>query len=44
MTGNSTPSVVVTGGSGPSGIAVARALAQAGFAVYTVGSDKERRR
>jgi 3-oxoacyl-[acyl-carrier protein] reductase len=42
MTGSSTPSVVVTGGSGPSGIAVARALALAGFAVYTVGSDKER--
>jgi 3-oxoacyl-[acyl-carrier protein] reductase len=42
MTGSITPSVVVTGGSGPSGIAVARALAQAGFAVYTVGSDKAR--
>lgn len=42
MTGNSTPTVVVTGGSGPSGIAVARALARAGFAVYTVGSDKDR--
>ena len=34
--------VLVTGGSGPSGIAAARALLQAGFAVFTVGSDKAR--
>jgi NADP-dependent 3-hydroxy acid dehydrogenase YdfG len=41
--GNSQPlRVLVTGGSGPSGIAAARALLQAGYAVYTVGSDKER--
>lgn len=42
MTDGSVPKVLVSGGSGPSGIAVARALAQAGFAVYTVGSDKGR--
>ena len=42
MTERSIPNVLVTGGSGPSGIAVARALAQAGFAVYTVGSDRDR--
>lgn len=35
-------SVLVTGGSGPSGIAAARALRQAGFRVFTVGSDKTR--
>ena len=34
--------VLVTGGSGPSGIAAARALMEAGFAVFTVGSDKTR--
>jgi NADP-dependent 3-hydroxy acid dehydrogenase YdfG len=42
MTERSIPNVLVTGGSGPSGIAVARALAQAGFTVYTVGSDRDR--
>lgn len=34
--------VLVTGGSGPSGIAAARELLQAGFTVFTVGSDKAR--
>jgi len=34
--------VLVTGGSGPSGIAVARALHRAGFRVFTVGSDSTR--
>ena len=34
--------VLVAGGSAPSGIAVARALAQAGLTVYTVGSDSTR--
>lgn len=34
--------VLVAGGSAPSGIAVARALAQAGCTVYTVGSDPDR--
>ncbi|WP_410557486.1 SDR family NAD(P)-dependent oxidoreductase [Arthrobacter globiformis] len=34
--------VLVTGGSGPSGIAAARALLRAGFTVFTVGSDKAR--
>lgn len=34
--------VLVTGGSSPSGIAVARALYQAGFRVFTVGSDRTR--
>ncbi|MFC7849045.1 SDR family oxidoreductase [Arthrobacter sp. NPDC057388] len=34
--------VLVTGGSGPSGTAAARALLQAGFTVFTVGSDKAR--
>ncbi len=34
--------VVVTGGSGPSGIAAARALHEAGHTVFTVGSDKKR--
>src|SRR5919205_1341004 len=34
--------VLVTGGSGPSGIAAARALLQAGFTVFTVGSDRAR--
>jgi NADP-dependent 3-hydroxy acid dehydrogenase YdfG len=34
--------VLVTGGSGPSGIAVAKALRQAGFRPFTVGSDRQR--
>lgn len=34
--------VVVTGGSGPSGIAAARALRAAGHTVFTVGSDGPR--
>ncbi|HEX9228369.1 MAG TPA: SDR family oxidoreductase [Arthrobacter sp.] len=34
--------VVVTGGSGPSGIAAARALRNAGHTVFTVGSDGPR--
>ena len=34
--------VLVTGGSGPSGIAAARALRRAGHAVFTVGSDGPR--
>ncbi|MET3811094.1 SDR family oxidoreductase [Arthrobacter sp. UYEF3] len=34
--------VLVTGGSGPSGIAAARALHDAGYTVFTVGSDKPR--
>lgn len=34
--------VVVTGGSGPSGVAVARALHKAGHTVFTVGSDGPR--
>ncbi|MEO5780056.1 SDR family oxidoreductase [Arthrobacter oryzae] len=34
--------VVVTGGSGPSGIAAARALRDAGHTVFTVGSDGDR--
>ncbi|KQN86470.1 SDR family oxidoreductase [Arthrobacter sp. Leaf69] len=34
--------VVVTGGSGPSGIAAARALRNAGHTVFTVGSDRPR--
>lgn len=34
--------VLVTGGSGPSGVAVAGALRRAGFAVFTVGSDEAR--
>ena len=34
--------VVVTGGSGPSGIAAARALRKAGHTVFTVGSDQSR--
>lgn len=34
--------VVVTGGSGPSGIATARALHEAGHTVFTVGSDGDR--
>lgn len=42
MTAGNGLTVVVTGGSGPSGIAVAGALRRAGFAVFTVGSDKAR--
>lgn len=34
--------VLVTGGSGASGVAVARALQGAGHKVYTVGSDRKR--
>ncbi|WP_307076363.1 SDR family oxidoreductase [Arthrobacter pascens] len=34
--------VLVTGGSGASGVAVAGALRQAGFRVFTVGSDRAR--
>lgn len=34
--------VLVTGGSGASGVAVARALQQAGFRVFMVGSDRQR--
>lgn len=34
--------VLVTGGSGPSGIAAARALQSAGHRVFTVGSDRAR--
>ena len=42
LTDGSPLRVLVTGGSGPSGIAAARALLQAGFAVFTVGSDRAR--
>lgn len=42
MKSGRTLKVLVTGGSGPSGVATARALWQAGFTVFTVGSDKER--
>ena len=48
MTGSGEPgtagplTVVVTGGSGASGVAVARALAAAGHRVATVGSDRAR--
>lgn len=34
--------ILVTGGSGPSGTAVARALHEPGFQVFTVGSDRTR--
>lgn len=34
--------ILVTGGSGPSGVAVARSLREAGHRVFTVGSDLER--
>lgn len=37
-----TGTVLVTGGSGPSGVAVAAALHAAGFRVCTVGSDQDR--
>jgi len=40
--GSATARVLVTGGSGASGIAVARALASAGHAVGAVGSDAAR--
>jgi 3-oxoacyl-[acyl-carrier protein] reductase len=44
IAGTGTPqlNVLVTGGSGASGIAVARALRTAGHRVFTVGSDKSR--
>lgn len=37
-----TVNVLISGGSGASGIATARALRQSGFRVLTVGSDKDR--
>ena len=40
MSAGRTLNVLVAGGSGPSGIAVARALRNAGHAVFTVGSDR----
>ncbi|MCU1532609.1 MAG: oxidoreductase [Arthrobacter sp.] len=42
MSARRTLNVVVTGGSGPSGIAAARALHLAGHTVFTVGSDRPR--
>ena len=42
VTGSAPVRVLVTGGSGASGIAVARALASAGHRVATVGSDQAR--
>ncbi|MEC5191824.1 MULTISPECIES: SDR family NAD(P)-dependent oxidoreductase [unclassified Arthrobacter] len=42
MSAGRTLNVVVTGGSGPSGIAAARALRNAGHTVFTVGSDAPR--
>lgn len=42
MSQGSPLNVLVTGGSGPSGVAVARALQEAGFRVFTVGSDQAR--
>jgi NADP-dependent 3-hydroxy acid dehydrogenase YdfG len=42
MSAGRTLNVVVTGGSGPSGIAAARALRHAGHTVFTVGSDGPR--
>jgi NADP-dependent 3-hydroxy acid dehydrogenase YdfG len=42
MSAGSTLNVLVTGGSGPSGIAAARALHNAGHTVFTVGSDRPR--
>ncbi|GAP56023.1 hypothetical protein AHiyo6_25880, partial [Arthrobacter sp. Hiyo6] len=42
MTARQNLNVLITGGSGPSGIAVARALREAGFNVFTVGSDSAR--
>ncbi len=42
MSAGRTLNVVVTGGSGPSGVAAARALRNAGHTVFTVGSDGPR--
>ena len=42
MSGVRSLNVLVTGGSGPSGIAAARALHNAGHTVFTVGSDGPR--
>ena len=42
MSAGRTLNVVVTGGSGPSGVAAARALHNAGHTVFTVGSDGPR--
>ncbi|AOT04207.1 SDR family oxidoreductase [Arthrobacter sp. U41] len=42
MSSGRTLNVLVTGGSGPSGIAAARALHNAGHQVFTVGSDGPR--
>ncbi|MDP9999111.1 MULTISPECIES: SDR family oxidoreductase [Pseudarthrobacter] len=42
MSQDSPLNVLVTGGSGPSGVAVARALQEAGFRVFTVGSNQAR--
>ncbi|BCW66692.1 oxidoreductase [Arthrobacter sp. NicSoilB4] len=42
MSAGRTLNVLVTGGSGPSGIAAARALRSAGHTVFTVGSDRPR--
>ena len=42
MSAGRTLNVLVTGGSGPSGIATARALRDAGHRVFTVGSDAAR--
>ncbi|MGX9901567.1 SDR family oxidoreductase [Arthrobacter sp. SA17] len=42
MKSERTLKVLVTGGSGASGVATAKALRQAGFTVLTVGSDKQR--
>ncbi len=42
MSDGRTLNVLVTGGSGPSGIATARALRDAGHRVFTVGSDAAR--
>ena len=42
MSAGRTLNVVVTGGSGPSGVAAARALHNAGHTVFTVGSDGHR--
>lgn len=42
MSAGRTLNVLVTGGSGPSGVAAARALRNAGHNVFTVGSDGSR--